>query len=1134
MKMPLFIAAGVLAFCISGCNAGSGTENAPTVKKAESSQVAEAPAQQSLFTLLPPEKTGVAFENNLGNNVKINPYRYVNAFNGGGVAIGDINNDGFADIYFTANIQPNTLYLSQGGLTYKDVTAEAGVDGGRGWSSGVTMADVNGDGLLDIYVCKQYISEKEEERENMLYINNGDGTFTDKAKEYGVANSSLSVQATFFDYDLDGDLDMYLGNHPWKYTLDYDYNLAQQRNPELSDSDCLYRNEGGKSFTDVTVEAGIKNFGFTLGLVSGDFNKDGLPDVYVANDHAGPDRYWQNNGNGTFTNIVNEAMGHTANFAMGLDAADINNDGWLDFVNVDMLAEDNFRQKTLMSGMNTEAFWRSVESGYHFQYMRNMLQINNGNGTFSEVGQLAGITKTDWSWTALFADFSNNGRKDLYITNGYRVDARDNDFLIARKAEIKRRLDNNLPPLKQGEWGDQMFEKLAATKLPNHYFENNGDYTFTSRTDAYGLGHPGFSHGASYADLDNDGDLDLVVNNMNEPAHIYQNNATAMGQRSTRVKLKGDAPNHFGVGGKITATINGEEQYYEITHTRGFQSAVEPVAHFGMGEHDKIESLRVVWPDGREQVVKDVPVGTVVTFEQSKATPGIERNAQEDEPLFADVTKDVGVSFRHTENKYNDFDKEVLLPHKMSQFGPGLAVGDANGDGYDDFYVGGAAGQAGALYLANGNGYREASAAVWKADRNSEDIGAAFFDADGDGDQDLYITSGGNEFPIGSARYQDRLYLNDGAGGFAKSSDALPDLTASGSCVVPGDFDGDSDLDLFVGGRVLPGTYPYPAKSYLLRNDGAGGFEDVTAELAPDLVEPGLVTTAVWMDYDNNQSLDLVVGGEWMPLSFFTQKDGKFTNETKAMGYAETTGWWNRIRAADFDNDGDLDLIAGNLGLNYKYKASGNEPFQVWGHDFDKSGTKDIVLGYYNKGTCYPVRGRQCSSDQIPSIKKKFPTYRAFASANVEEVYGPDLNEALHYSVSSFASVYLENRGNGSFNVSKLPNEAQFSLINGIVPMDYNGDGNMDVVVAGNLFVSEVETGRADAGNGLVMVGDGKGGFEPVTHFESGFFANGDVKDLRLITGGNGNARILVANNDGKLQLFEFSGNAAKMKLAIR
>lgn len=854
-----------------------------------------------LFSLVSHAESGVDFSNELAENDRVNPFIYINAFGGGGVAIGDINNDGLQDIYFTANTKPNRLFLNLGDMKFKDITGTAGVSGGEGWCSGISMADVNGDGLLDIYVCKEFNFKEDSLRQNILYINNGDLTFTNRAAEYGVADAGLSVQSTFFDYDLDGDLDLYVGNHPWVYTLDFDHSLKQIKNPESRDTDRLYRNDGTK-FTDVTKAAGMINFGFTLGLVAGDFDKDGWPDLYVANDHTEPDLFYRNNGNGTFTNVVSTAMKHTANFAMGVDMADVNNDGWLDLINVDMLAKDNFRQKTQMSGMAPKEFWRNVDAGYHYQYMRNMLQINNGNGTFSEIGQLAGVSKTDWSWAALFADFNNDGNKDLYVTNGYRLDARDNDFLKSRQKENEVRLKNKQPLMTKEEFGAQIREKLSATKLSNFYFESNGDYTFTSKANEYGLGLPGFSNGAAYGDLDNDGDLDLVVNNLDEISHIYQNNTTENGGNSIRIKLVGEGKNKFGLGAKVEIQVGETVQYQEHTATRGYLSSVENVLHFGLAQLTEVNEIRITWPDGRYQKLSSVKVGQELSVFQKDASAKAPATRIE-KPMFSDLTRESGIGFKHVENDYDDYKKESLLPHKMSQFGPCLATGDVNGDGFDDFYVGGALGQAGMMYLGLADAkFTAVAGGPWEIDRGSEDLGAVFFDADNDGDLDLYVASGGNEFFQDAPALQDRLYLNQGNGKFSKGVENLPKLRGSGSCVVSGDFDGDGDLDLFVGGRVVPGAYPFPARSFLLQNN-AGIFSDVTASLAPDLFQPGLVTSAVWTDFDGDKQLDLVVVGEWMPITFYKNSGGKLASINKDNGMENTSGWWNRIIAADFDGD---------------------------------------------------------------------------------------------------------------------------------------------------------------------------------------------------------------------------------------
>ena len=689
-----------------------------------------------------------------------------------------------------------------------------------------------------------------------------------------------------------------------------------------------------------------------------------------------------------------------------------------------------------------------------------------------------------------------------------------------RKEINKKRLSQGLNRLTTDQWGENLDELLSSTKLPNYYFENNGDLTFSAKAKEYGLAQPGFSNGAAYADLDNDGDLDLIVNNINETAHIYRNNASGKGYNAIRIRLIGQGSNTFGLGAKVVLKTGGETQYQELTLTRGFQSSVEPTLHFGLGKSTTVDEIRVKWPDGRIQVMNNIQSNRMVVFKQQDAVSGKPHKEPKTPHLFADATRLAGVYFRHKENEYDDFEKEILLPHKMSQFGPQIAVGDANGDGLDDFYVGGASGQAGALYFGNGKGFSAAPPGPWVADKVCEDLGSLFFDADGDGDADLYVVSGGNEFPFNAPQLMDRLYINQGKGRFVKSKNKLPRVFTSGSCVAAADVDGDQDLDLFVGGRLVPGSYPFPARSYLLQNNH-GVFRDVTEQMAPDLMQPGMVTDALWSDVDNDGQADLVVTGEWMSIGIYKNNNGALSKLEGTNGLQFTNGWWNRLATGDFDNDGDMDFIAGNLGLNYKYKATSEKPFNVYCHDFDMNGSLDIVLGYYNENVCYPVRGRQCTSQQMPMIKDRFPTYNEFARASIDKVYGQDLKKALHHEAHMFASSYIENLGSNRFVVHPLPTESQFSTIFGIVPFDYNRDGHLDILVAGNFYASEVETGRADASIGLYLQGDGKGNFKPVHMRESGFYAPNDVRHLALVKTSGGQPMILVANNDDKMQVFK-------------
>ncbi len=1081
-----------------------------------------------LFSLLSPEMTHLQFANLLPEINELNILTYQYFYNGGGVAIGDINNDNLPDIYFSGNLVPNRLYLNKGNFRFEDVTETAGVKGPLGWTTGVTMADVNHDGLLDIYVCRSG-KVPERQRMNLLYINNGDLTFSEKAANFGLADPGYSTQAIFFDYDRDGDLDMYLLNHAIEIYTNVDVKSVKSRyDPFVGDK--LFRNDG-HHFTDVSGDAGIYThpLGFGLGVSVGDLNNDGWPDIYVANDFIEHDYLYMNNGDGTFSDRLTEEINHTSLYSMGTDIADFNNDGWLDIISLDMAAEDNYRQKTNMSGMNTEKFYQAVKNGFHYQYMYNALQLNNGNDTFSEIGQLAGISKTDWSWSPLFADFDNDGYKDLFVTNGYRRDASNNDFITALKkrfTELSRKLQygslSEITKIKDKGPLVSIVKEIPSVKIKNYAFQNNGDLTFSKKSEKWGLDQPGFSNGAAYADLDNDGDLDLIVNNIDAPAFVYRNNSREMNHNHyLKVKLRGPQLNPFGVGARVTIKSGSQLQTLECYLTRGYQSAVDGMLHFGLGLKDRIDSLTIRWPDGKKQILTDLSADQTLTLDDENAITTRRESPAKQPKLFEDITSASGVAYRHQENEYNDFEKETLLPHKTSRFGPGISVGDANGDGLEDFFVGAAKGFSGSLYLQTTHQtFRTTASQPWKMDRESEDIGAVFFDADNDGDSDLYIVSGGNEFVPDSPELQDRLYLNDGQANFTKSLNALPVMLTSGSCVVPGDFDKDGDTDLFVGGRLIPGKYPFPPRSYLLQNDG-GKFADVTQKLAPDLLKPGLVTAAVWTDFNSDGQLDLIVVGEWMDVLLMRNEGGQFINNTSLAGLNQTTGWWFSITAEDVDRDGDMDVVAGNLGLNYKYKASVEEPFSVYCRDFDQNGTLDIVLGYYNGSEIYPLRGRQCSSEQMPFIKEKFPTYEKFALASLTDVYGMEnLNTSLHYDALTFATTYFENLGNGKFKSIPLPNLAQLSSVNGILIDDFDNDGHSDLVIAGNLYESEVETPRNDAGMGLFLKGDDDGRFKAVGVYQGGFFAKGDVKAIRLIRLGKKEKRaVLVAKNDDYLQL---------------
>ena len=1071
--------------------------------------------QYKKFQLLPSSVTNIKFTNwvepNARMNVFISPYFY----NGGGVAVGDINNDGLSDIFFVANFGPDKLYLNKGNMIFEDISLGANVIGVKSWETGVTMCDINNDGWLDIYISRSGLMPGTPSH-NLLYVNNKDNTFTEQASAYGLADISHSTQASFFDYDLDGDLDVFLLNHNVKRITPESMAFTFR---DLFAGDKLYRNDGGK-FTDVSEEAGIlgRTIGYGLGVMIGDVNQDSWPDVYVSNDYIENDYLYINKGNGSFNECIKEQIPHVPLYSMGGDMADFNNDGLLDLMTLDMTAEDNFRQKANMAGMDPEKFWATVNSGKHYQYMVNCLQLNNGKGSFSDVAAMAGVSYSDWSWGAVFADFDNDGLKDQFITNGYRVTL-SKDFINWYKERERFLNEKSVFERDHAAETSEAMSNVPSEKVKNYMFRNTGNLSFESVAESWGLDMPSFSNGFAYADLDNDGDLDLIVNNLDHQAFVYENMGT---QPNAYLRLKFDGPtqNKMGLGTKVTIKTQGREQFQEHYITRGFQSSVEPIMHFGIGDAKQVSEIEVTWFDDKVERLKNVNPNQLLTLSYTNAAKPTNDIKRKEELSFQEVTDELGIDFRHVENEYDDFEKQILLPHKMSQFGPALTVADVNGDRLDDFFVGGARGQAGVLYIQDKDGkFGVLTNAPWQRHEQSEDLDAMFFDADTDGDLDLYVVSGGNEYEVNDPLLQDRLYLNNGFGEFTYAANALPQMLVSGGVVKAGDLDSDGDLDLFVGGRLVPGQYPKSPRSYILENTN-GVFTDVTTAVAPSLGKTGMVTDATWTDFNGDNKPDLIVVGEWMPILMFENKSSRLEQVALQDGLNEHTGWWFSVASADMDNDGDVDFIAGNLGNNYKYKASKHEPFNIYAKDFDQNGWWDIVLGYYNDNELYPVRGLQCSSQQIPNIKKKFDSYNAFADATLMDIYEEmGIGQALKYKATNFSSSYIENLGNGKFKISALPPRAQVAPVNDIIIGDFNDDKRKDILLAGNLYSSEVETPRADGGTGLLLHGDGKGNFSEVPPHISGLLINGDVKKIKIIRLNKKRTGVLVARNNKALSV---------------
>lgn len=1071
-------------------------------------------ASNTSFKSLSIEDTGISFSNNIVENDTLNYFTFPYMYMGGGVAVGDINNDGLTDVYFTGNMTENKLYLNKGNMQFEDISESAGVDGDDRWYTGVTMADVNADGWLDIYVS---VSGLYGDTKNQLFINNHDNTFTELAEDYGLADASYSIQATFFDYDNDGLLDVFVGNYPLvPVSMGNQFYHEKMLENRFEDSGHLYKNNGNNTFIDVTTKAGLQNFGMTLGVLASDFNNDGFKDLYLSNDFNVPDYFYLNNGDGTFKEVVKEATNNTAMFGMGVDAADFNNDELLDLVQLDMTPEDYKRAKTNMASMSPETFYEAVELGMHYQYMQNTLQVNNGvneNGlpVFSNISRFAGMATTDWSWGVLFADFDNDGLKDVIVTNGMKRDVNNND--VNQRTKVKGFADLNKAI---------DYRQYPSNPIDNYVFKNEGDYKFSKANSKWNLIYEGFSNGVSYADFDNDGDLDVVMNNLGDSASIFKNETNdEEASNYLQLSFQGPKENPFGLGVKVKVRTEKVTQFQELTLSRGFQSSVAPRLHFGLGSSN-IVTIEVHWPNGNTQVIEDVQVNKElkVLYEGAIAS---HTDKEDSTRLFQDITNVSKINFVHKEDEFDDFITEPLLPHKNSAFGPALAVGDINGDGLEDFFVGNAKGSRAGMYIQKPDQTFEILNGPWESDAIYEDTGAILFDADNDSDLDLYVVNGGNDSFQSKDYYQDRLYLNTEVG-FVKSKNSLPEITSSGNIVIAEDYDNDGDQDLFVGGRIVPGRYPFPAQSYILRNEGGKDDKlklvDATNEVLPELEETGLVTAALWDDFNNDGNVDLIVTGEWMPIRFFENKGKAFKEVTNKIGFEDKTGWWYSLEKADVDGDGDMDYLAGNLGLNYKYKAKKDKPFEVYANDFDENGSMDIVLSYQKNGKMLPLRGRECSSQQVPAIGQRFQTFELFADASLADIYGQAmLDQSLHYEANIFENSWVENLGNGEFKLRKLPNAAQFTSINAFQKIETAN--NSFVLTAGNLYNAEVETPRNDAGFGLVLQFN-KNEQAPavLSSNTTGLFVNGEVRNLKTIKlGKTGQLGVLFARNNNTLKL---------------
>ncbi len=1090
----------------------------------DKSNMKEVETEKTLFTLLTSDKTGIDFINQVKNQKDFNIFKYRNFYNGGGVAVGDINNDGLADIYFTGNMVGNKLYLNKGNMQFEDISESAGVVGSKPWSTGVVMADINADGLLDIYVSNAGNMEGNN-HDNDLYINNGDLTFSEKASEFNLAETGFSTHATFFDYDKDGDLDAYILNNSNIPVSSLGY--AEQREIRAQDwekvphifrgvGDMLLRNDGER-FTDVSEEAGIYGslIGFGLGVMVTDINKDLYPDIYVSNDFYERDYLYINNQDGTFTEDIKNWMSHLSLSAMGIDLADINNDGHAEIFITDMLPEAEERVKSVMEFEGYNIYKLKQSKDFYQQYIQNTLQLNNGNGSFSEIAYYSGVDATDWSWAGLLFDMDNDGLRDIFITNGINHDLTDLDFVDFFANEIIQKMA--LTGRKESI--DSIIQKMPVRPQPNYAYRNKGDVTFDNANKYWGFEVPSMSNGAAYGDLDNDGDLDLVINNVNMEAFLYENHSDSQTDNNfLKLKLEGPERNQFAVGSTVMLYYDDNVVLQELMPSRGFQSSMDYVLTIGLGNTGSIDSLRVIWPDDRSQKFNEISANQTLVLKHNEATENFKaQKAIQKRSLIREINNDRLVS--HEENPYNDFDYEGLIYMKLSQEGPALAVADIDGDGNEDVFVGGAKGQPATVYLHNGGGsLRSSVQAAFQKDANFEDTAASFLDADGDGDMDLIVGSGGNE--VGEENsYRARLYLNDGNGKFSASDNKLPSTFKNISTISASDFDGDGDTDVFIGSRSVVGTYGVDPDHLFLENNGDGSFSDATERLAYDLKDAGMITHAIWTDMDGDGKNDLVTTSEWGTPKVYK-------NNGRRLSHMETTldslhGWWNVVESADLDNDGDNDLILGNQGSNIHYRPDEAHPMKMWVNDFDDNGTIEQIVTQHIDGNDYPIHQKKDLTTQMVKLKKQNLKASDYARRTIQELFEPEIFETVIQKQASYSeSVIAVNQGNGTYTIKKLPSNVQLSCVCGITCSDVNNDGNLDLIMGGNNFEFKPQFSRLDASYGNVLLGDGKLGFEWQEYKTAGFFVRDEIKHLKSFRDKEGNTYMIAAINENKPKIF--------------